>query len=259
MYLRKYCVFILVACVVYLLSSCASTSSLTTRDKEKIGTFDLVYVAPAENVTYRKLKYDIYNPALGAAGSAIGEGFAESDTLENRKLLTPYQQEIENLSFNDEMYAVVTNLITDTPWLRGKNLRKISAAANIDVEMRKLLNNTTDSVILFEPYVMFDPTHSQDVMIGMRVEVMKRDAIHIDDVYATAIHQTFSYSNSLTIDETAMSWQQQKATAHAIAAMNPTQTMAAWFANDAQELRTTFNNDLALIKKGMYNYFNVQN
>lgn len=91
MYLTKYCMFILVTCLVYLLSSCASTSSLTKQEKEKIGTvLDLVYIEPTENVTYRGFKDETYNPTLGMVGSAIGEGFAEYDTLENRKLLTPY-------------------------------------------------------------------------------------------------------------------------------------------------------------------------
>lgn|SRR5574337_1055724 len=168
---------------------------------------------------------------------------------------TSYQQEIKSLPFSDDMYRAVTNVIADTPWLHGTTLRKLSAADNIYVEAHKLLNNTTDSLILFEPYVVFDPTHTQNVTVGMRVEIMKRDVIHIDNVYS-AIHQTFSYSNSLYFDKATMSWQQQQATAHAIAAMNPTQTMASWFANDAHQLRTTFNNDLKLIKKDMYNYFN---
>ncbi len=253
---RQQCIWILVISLVLLLSSCA-TARLNPRERQIIGNTALIYVPQVENVTYPIILSDGHISYFGLFRKETQNEYYHPHNIRNRKLFEPYKQEISYLPFNDAMHQMVTDVIAQTPWLNGLPIKTVNSL-QVNQDVASLLKGNTTSAMVFEPFILLDTIDTQDAMIGMHINVMKRDPRYQSDIYE-AFNQSFSRNNAYKVDESGMSWAQKKATTHAIVAMTPSQNMAVWFADDAQKLRVAFNADLPIIKKEMIVYFKDPN
>lgn len=233
---------------------CAS-SSVDEKDIHALGHAEVVYLQPPTNLGIFQAEGAVgSNPSIPVASQILAAGLIDYKNGQEASSLDARSDDIKALKFDDQVYALVTTVVSETPWLSGSSIKTVPAV-DMQNEDSYTQKSSADSVIYIHPYFSM-LTGNQRFIVDVRVEIQKKsDPKNTNHFVHTVAAQEFRFDHKLSLLKSGMSWAQQKDLAQQVAAMSIDQALSAWLADNAALLQVGFSQDLPQIYQGLKAFF----
>lgn len=257
--MKAFCRLIFVFGLHLSVSSC--DSAIKQGDMSSLEHPEIVYLQPTTNLTSQHAAQDgadcarygvlpIYRPNGRVSGEIIDALIAKESAL-----FAERADAIQALGFDGEIHDVFASVIAGDALIMTKEIKVIQCSTlDEDDYTRK---SAADDVIYLKPSFLLSNDKTK-FEVDVLVEIQKYDSKNTSRVVHNLGRREFSFAHTIDLKKPGMTWDQQKAAAHAQASMSWEQDMDYWFGNNSAVLRADFSQDLHEIDLGLRQFFGVE-
>lgn len=247
-------------CLVFILgilfSISACDSAVNQNGISSLKYPEIVYLQPTTNLTSQHIARDGADcsrygvlPLYRPNGEIIDALIARESSL-----FTERADAIRALGFDEQMHDVFASVIAADTMTTTKEIKVIQCSTLDEDDYSRKSN--ADSVIYLRPSFLLS-NDKTEFEVDVLVEIQKYDVKDVNRVVHNLGKHEFSFTHKIDLKKPGMTWDEQKAAAHAQASMSWEQDMDYWFGNDSIVLRTDYSQDLRQIDLGLREFFGV--
>lgn len=243
-------------CIGALLSACASQPALSHREVEHIRSLKVVYLQPEYDLgmfTHSDSvgPVTVLGVTFGLIGALTGElidnGLSASPNGNDftDKKLSQYRDIAKSLETRKRLFAIVTQAVAATPWLKGVPLEVVDQPVAADYPWRHTKDSTEDAVIYLIPLVGLD-SYAGHLHVQFWVDVYANPHTRSPYLYDSAELGKI-FEQRVAVDDSGK-------TMNSFYAVELDTRLQMWFAGDGATLRGDIDPTLQEISAGLVRY-----